>query len=78
MSNIEYGKVVTSQSIYRGEVVSTKKEQEVSQLTSREAVMKDVIQSLDVITAGDTHKLDLCIQIDKSDRWRIVKRWVID
>ena len=78
MSDIEFGKVITSESFYRGEVVSTKKEQEVSQLSSREQILKDMIESLDVITKGDTNKLDLCIQIDKSGRWRIVKKWVIN
>lgn len=77
MSNPLHGKVITTNSYYEGELASTKEELEVSILTTKEALLKDTIESLGVINSGETHKLELCIMIDIKGRYRIVKRWSV-
>ena len=78
MSNPQHGKVITTDSYYEGELASQKKEVEVSLFSTKDTLLKDLIESLIVINSGETHKLDLCIVKDLKGRYRIVKKWSID
>jgi hypothetical protein len=78
MSNPQHGKVITTLSYYEGEVASTKEEIEVSLFSTKDTILKDLIESLAVLNSGETHKLELCIVKDIKGRYRIVKKWSID
>lgn len=75
--NIEHGKRITTESYYEGSVSSTKQELEVSIFSSKESILREVIEAMQVISSGETHKLQLDICIDKAGRYRLVKRWVV-
>jgi hypothetical protein len=62
-------------SYYNGILVSSKQETEISQFTSKETLLKDVIEALGVINAGETNKLTLEICIDTKGRYRLIKKW---
>jgi len=78
MSKILYGKLHTIESYEEGNVIATKKEVEKSLFSSRETMLKDIIDSISVITSGETRKLDLCINLDAKGRYRIVSKWGIE
>jgi hypothetical protein len=75
--NIEHGKRITTESYYDSSLASTKQEIEVSLFSSKETILKDVIESLSVISSGETHKLDIIVQIDSQGRYRVIKKWII-
>ena len=75
MSDIQHGKVITVTTYYEGEVSSTREEREVSIYTDRDRILKDIIDAMSVISDGTSHKLDLCIQVDRQDRYRLIKKW---
>ncbi len=78
MTEILHGKVITSVSYYDGAIASTKQENEVSIFSSKESILKDLIDSLSVISSGETHKLNVEVCVDKQGRYRLIKRWVIE
>jgi hypothetical protein len=78
MIDIKHGKRIVTKSYYDGQVVSEHEELEVSLYSSRESILKDVIDSMLVISKGETHKLELEICIDKLGRYRLIKRWRIE
>lgn len=77
MSNteVQYGKIMDIHSVHEGVIISTKQEYEVSQYSTRETMLKDIIDALAVITSGDTNKLELCVNLDDKGRYRIVRKW---
>lgn len=75
---IDHGKRITHESWYEGELVSSVIEQEISLLSSKDTLLKDIIDALIPITKEETHKLTVEICIDKKGRWRLVKRWVTE
>lgn len=76
MSNILHGKRITVESYYDGNLASTKQEYEVSIFSSKDAILRDVIDALGVISSGETHKLTIEVCIDSKDRYRLIKRWI--
>lgn len=70
-----HGKVITTVSYYDGVLASEKQEMEVSLLSTRETILKDLIDALTHINSGETRKLDLCIMVDIKGRYRIIKKW---
>lgn len=77
MSSLSHGKKITIDTIYDGKVSATKHEYEKSQFTDKNYLLKEVIESLSVITSGESKKLHLEICIDNKDRYRLVSRWVV-
>lgn len=77
MSDMLFGTIITKNSYQDGEIVSTKLEKEVSIFTDRNNLLADVIDSLAVISKGETTKLDLTIQMDKKGRIRLVRKWSV-
>jgi hypothetical protein len=77
MNDIKHGKIVLTTSYYDGIVSATKKELEVSLFTTKENILKDIIESLEVISSGETHKLGLEVSVDKTGRFRLLKKWAI-
>ena len=71
----QHGKHTTIQSYYEGQVVSTKDEMEVSLFTTKESILKDVVDALSLINRGDTKKLEICVQVDDKKRMRMIKKW---
>lgn len=76
MFSPQHGKVIVIESYYEGALASTKQEYEVSIFSTKESILRDVIDALGLISDGSTKKLDLCIQIDVQGRYRMIKRWV--
>jgi len=74
----DYGEVITVKAYHAGEEVSSKDAYQVSQYSTRETMLKDIIDSLQVITSGQTHKLELCIKLDNKGRYRIVRKWGVE
>jgi len=77
MTELMHGKTITTVSYYEGTVASTKQEIEQSLYTNRESILKDVIEALAVINGGSTSKLELCVQVDKQGRYRLIKKWLV-
>lgn len=75
--NILHGKQITIQSYYEGAIASTKHELEVSLFSSKESILRDVIEAMSVISSGESKKLELSVCVDSHGRYRLVKRWVI-
>ncbi len=75
MSDILHGKRITTVSYYDGLETSTKQEIEVSLLSSREDILKDVIESMSVVSRGETNRLTLDIEINSKGRYRLIKRY---
>ena len=78
MSDLLYGKKIVTESYYDGKVQTTKNELEVNIFSTRETILKDIIDALGVISGGETTKLSLDIRIDAQGRYRLIKRWSID
>jgi hypothetical protein len=74
----KHGKVIKTTSYYDGQVASEKEEIEISVFSSKQDILKDVIDSMVVITNGKTKKLELEICIDKMGRYRIIRKWRIE
>lgn len=74
---MEYGRIITSETYYEGVVTNTRKDIEVSIMSSRDELLKDLIDCLDVVSNGDTHKLSLDITVDNKGKYRILKKWAI-
>lgn len=72
---IQYGKKITSTSYYDGAPISTKEEVEVSVLSSRESILKDVIEAMGVISRCETHKLTIEVEINSKGKYRLIKKW---
>ena len=77
MFEINHGKQTVITSYYDGSVASIKNEYEVSLLSSKENLLKDIIDALDVITRNETNKLTLEVCIDTKGRYRLVKKWMV-
>lgn len=70
-----HGKQTTTISYYEGDVASTKILYEVPLFTTKETLLKDMIEAMDVLTSGGTQKLELCIHIDSKGRYKLTKSW---
>lgn len=77
MSDILHGKRVTTESFYEGELSNTKQEIIINIFSSKETLLKDMIEAMAVISSGETKKLNIEVCIDKLGRYRIVKKWVV-
>jgi hypothetical protein len=75
--NIEHGKRITTESFYEGKLSSSKQELEISLFTTREAILKDIIDALSLLSSSQTTKLDLCVQVDTQGRYRLIKKWMV-
>lgn len=75
--SLDYGKVTTSETYYDGVITNTRKEVEISIMSTRDELLKDLIDSLEVISSGETHKLTLEINVDSKGKYRIVRKWAI-
>jgi len=76
-AEIQYGKIITTQNVIDWELTPSKVEREVSLFTTKDTLIKDLIDSLTPINKGDTKKLEICVQLDAQDRIRIVRRWAV-
>jgi len=72
----QHGKRITIDSYYDGVLASTKQEYEVSIFSTKESILKDVIESLGIINSGETRRLTVEIVIDSQGRYRLVKKWI--
>jgi hypothetical protein len=73
-----HGKIIVSTSYYDGIVASIKNEYEVSLFTTKECILKDVIDALTLINKGETHKMSLDITVDSKGRYRLLKKWSVE
>ena len=74
---IQHGKQITTTSYYDGLVASTKQEYEVSLFSTKENILKDMIDAMSLISRGETHKLALEISVE-GQRYRLKKKWSIE
>ena len=77
MSDIPHGHRITTESFFNGDLMSSKQEIELSLFSSRETILKDIIEALEVISSGSSNKLDITIKVDTQGRYRISKRWIV-
>lgn len=77
MIEIKYGKILTYDSYQAGILVTTKKEYEQSIMTTRENMLKDIIESIGVINRGETDKLDIHLEVNNKGEMRLVRKWSI-
>lgn len=71
----QHGKLIITQSYYDGTIASTKHEYEMSIFSTKEGILRDVIDAMGVVASGETHKLTLEICVDKQLRYRLIKKW---
>lgn len=77
MIDIKHGRLTTTVSYFDGEVASEKKQVEMSLFSSKETILKDVIDALSLISRGDTTKLEMEVIVDQQGRLRFVKKWLV-
>ncbi len=77
ITQYETGAVIVTDSFYDGEMVSERTEYEIPVFTTKQSLLKDVIEALSVLTSGDSNQLHLDIQCDNKGRWRLTKRWTV-
>ncbi len=75
MSDLQHGKKIIIESYFNGELTKTQEEFEVNIFTTKETILKDIIEALAVVTKGETTRLNLEIMVDKQGRYRIIKHW---
>ena len=75
MSDVAHGKKIIIESYFDGELTKTQGEFEVNIFSTKETILKDIIEALGVVTQGETNRLELSIMIDKQGRYRIIKHW---
>ncbi len=76
--NIQHGKSIITTSYYDGTPTSTREEFEVSLISSRENILRDVIDAMIVINKGESHKLTIEIEVNSKGRYRLIKKWGIN
>lgn len=77
MSELQHGKRVTTESYFDGLLASTRQELETSLFSSKESILKDVIEALSVISAGETRHLTIEVRVDAKGQYRLVKKWIL-
>ncbi len=77
MSNLAYGKHITTKSYNDGAITHTKEQYEVPVFTTREELPKEIFEALGVITSKQTNKLEIEIKVDRQSRYLIIKRWTV-
>ena len=75
MSELLHGKKIIIESYFNGDLTKTQEEFEVNIFTTKETILKDIIEALAVVTKGETTRLNLEIMVDKQGRYRIIKHW---
>lgn len=78
MSDIQHGKIITTETYYEGSINSTKREVEQSIFTDKQTILKDVIDALGMINSGETSKLTLEVCLDTKGRYRLLKKWSVE
>lgn len=76
MIDLQHGKIITTESYYDGALTTTKKEAVVSVFSTKEQLLKDIIDALAVLNQG-THSLDISVKIDTQGRYRIIRKWAL-
>lgn len=69
--------LVDTRSYYKGQEAAVKQEREVSIVTDKQRLLKDIIDALSVITSNETKKLVITLNVDKHDHYRLIKRWTV-
>jgi len=77
MSSPMHGKTIATVTYYEGDIINTKNEIEQSLYSTKENLLKDIIDALLVLNSKESNKLDLEICIDNKGRYRIIKKWVV-
>lgn len=77
MFEISHGHRITTDAYFDGQLASSKQEIEISQFTTKEMLLKDIIEALSVISKGETNKLDIGIRVDQHGRYRLIRKWVV-
>lgn len=75
MSSVDYGKIITIQSLQAGIITDTKHEYEQSIFSTKDKFIREVIECMGVITDGTTNKVTLEIKVDDKERVKVLKRW---
>lgn len=74
---ITHGRRIVSETYYDGTVTTTQQQIEQSLFTSKKSVLKDIIDALTVISSGESHELELKLQVDGKGRYKLTKRWAV-
>lgn len=79
MSDMQFGKIITSETFYDGVITNTRTEFELSIMSTRETLIKDIFENIGLVTSGETSKLTLEFYGDprNPDKFRIIKRWCV-
>jgi hypothetical protein len=77
MSDIIHGRRIVTEVYYEGIIARNEEQYELEQFTDRNAMLKDVIDALAVITNGTSDKLELEICVDKKGRYKLTRRWSV-
>jgi hypothetical protein len=71
----QFGKRIVTTTYYEGDVVKEAEEIEIDKFTDKDKLFKDVIDTLALVTKGQTTKVTLEVSVDKQQRYRVVRRY---
>lgn len=74
--SVPFGRVITIESYDEGVVVKTGYAYEIPVLTTKEKILRDMIEALAVITNGETTRLELIVSVNKHGQYLLKKKWL--
>ncbi len=76
---MEFGRIITSESYFKGELKSSRKEYEESKLANNKAdLVTEVLRALDLVVNDVSPKVTIEITPVKEHYMRVVKKWTVE
>lgn len=77
MYSIDHGHSIVTESYFNGELSSSKQEIEISMFSTKESLLRDIIDALAVISSAETDRLNIDIKLDQKGRYLLRKKWTV-
>ena len=75
MTEILHGHRIVTESYFDGRLVNTKEDFDIPIFTTRETMLKDIIDAIAVISNRSTRELTINLKLDDKDRIKLTKKW---
>ena len=77
MYEIDHGHSIITESYFDGKLASSKQEIEISMFSTKESLLRDIIDALAVISSAETDRLNIDIKLDQKGRYLLRKKWTV-
>jgi len=77
MYSIDHGHSIVTESYFDGKLSSSKQEIEISMFSTKESLLRDIIDALAVISSAETDRLNIDIKLDQKGRYLLRKKWTV-